>query len=58
MDKPFAITLDIRSSLANHPGTWRSERPVYADSLPPCTHACPVGEQVQAWLYAAEDAEA
>jgi 2-oxoacid:acceptor oxidoreductase delta subunit (pyruvate/2-ketoisovalerate family) len=55
MDKPFAITLDIKSSLANHTGTWRSERPVYFDGLPPCNHACPAGEQVQAWLYAAED---
>jgi NADPH-dependent glutamate synthase beta subunit-like oxidoreductase len=55
MDKPYAITLDVRSSLANHTGTWRSERPVYIDGLPPCNHACPAGEQVQAWLYAAED---
>jgi NADPH-dependent glutamate synthase beta subunit-like oxidoreductase len=55
MNKPFAITLDIRSSLANHTGAWRSERPVYVDGLPPCNHACPAGEQVQAWLYAAED---
>jgi NADPH-dependent glutamate synthase beta subunit-like oxidoreductase len=55
MDKPFAITLDVRSSLANHTGTWRSERPVYVDGLPPCSHACPAGEQVQAWLYSAED---
>ena len=55
MDKPFAITLDVKSSLANHTGTWRSERPVYADGLPPCNHACPAGEQIQAWLYTAED---
>ena len=41
MDKPFAITLDIRSSLANHTGTWRSERPVYVDGLPPCTARLP-----------------
>ncbi len=45
MDKPFAITLDVRTSLANHTGTWRSERPVYVDGLPPCNHACPAGEQ-------------
>jgi NADPH-dependent glutamate synthase beta subunit-like oxidoreductase len=57
MNKPFAITLDIRSSLANHTGAWRSERPVYIDGLPPCNHACPAGEQVQAWLYAAEDGD-
>jgi NADPH-dependent glutamate synthase beta subunit-like oxidoreductase len=55
MDKPFAITLDVKSSLANHTGTWRSERPVYVDGLPPCNHACPAGENIQAWLYAAED---
>jgi len=55
MDKPFAITLDVKSSLANHTGTWRSERPVYTDGLPPCNHACPAGEQIQAWLYTAED---
>ena len=55
MDKPFAITLDVRSSLANHTGSWRSERPVYVDGLPPCNHACPAGEQIQGWLYSAED---
>jgi NADPH-dependent glutamate synthase beta subunit-like oxidoreductase len=53
--KPFAITLDIKSSLANHTGAWRTERPVYVDRLPPCNTACPAGENVQAWLYAAED---
>jgi NADPH-dependent glutamate synthase beta subunit-like oxidoreductase len=55
MDKPFAITLGVRSSLANHTGTWRTERPVYVDGLPPCSDACPAGEQVQQWLYVAED---
>jgi hypothetical protein len=30
MQKPFAITLDVGfSSLANHTGSWRTERPVY-----------------------------
>jgi 2-oxoacid:acceptor oxidoreductase delta subunit (pyruvate/2-ketoisovalerate family) len=55
MQKPFAITLDVTTSLANHTGSWRSERPVYVDGLPPCTHACPAGEQVQTWLYSAEE---
>jgi 2-oxoacid:acceptor oxidoreductase delta subunit (pyruvate/2-ketoisovalerate family) len=55
MDKPFAVTLPIRSSLANHTGSWRTERPVYVDGLPPCSSACPAGEQVQQWLYQAED---
>lgn len=56
MDKPFAITLDVGSSLANKTGTWRTERPIYLDLLPPCNPACPAGENVQRWLYAAEEA--
>jgi len=55
MDKPFAITLDVGSSLANKTGSWRTERPVYVDLLPPCSNACPAGESVQQWLYHAED---
>jgi NADPH-dependent glutamate synthase beta subunit-like oxidoreductase len=57
MDKPFAITLDVGSSLANHTGSWRTERPVYVDRLPPCNDACPAGENCQAWLYAAEEGD-
>ena len=55
MKKPFAITLDVGSSLANKTGSWRTERPVYRDLLPPCNHACPAGENIQAWLYEAEE---
>src|SRR6059058_774276 len=54
MEKPFAITLDVGSSLANKTGSWRTERPVYVDRLPPCNNACPAGENIQQWLYDAE----
>lgn len=54
-EKPFAITLEVGSSLANKTGTWRTERPVYLNSLPPCNNACPAGENIQGWLYEAED---
>ena len=54
MDKPFAITLDRGSSLANKTGAWRTNRPLYVDRLPPCNHACPAGENIQGWLYHAE----
>ena len=57
MSKPFAITLDPGSSLANHTGTWRTSRPVYVDRLPPCNHACPAGENIQGWLNHAESGE-
>jgi len=52
--KPFAITLDPGSSLANHTGSWRTVRPVYVDRLPPCNDACPSGENIQGWLFHAE----
>jgi NADPH-dependent glutamate synthase beta subunit-like oxidoreductase len=55
MRKPFAITLDVGSSLANKTGSWRTERPVYVHRLPPCNNACPAGENVQEWLYLAEE---
>ena len=54
-EKPFAITLEVGSSLANKTGNWRTERPVYVDRLPPCNDACPAGENIQQWLYLAED---
>jgi NADPH-dependent glutamate synthase beta subunit-like oxidoreductase len=57
MKKPYAITLDVGSSRANHTGSWRTERAVYVDRLPPCNQACPAGENIQAWLYEAEEGE-
>ena len=57
MDKPFAITLDPGSSLANRTGSWRTNRPVYVDRLPPCNHACPAGENIQGWLFHAESGD-
>ena len=55
--KPFAITLDVGSSLLNKTGSWRTERPVYVDRLPPCNETCPAGENIQEWLYHAESGE-
>jgi 2-oxoacid:acceptor oxidoreductase delta subunit (pyruvate/2-ketoisovalerate family) len=57
MHKPFAITLDPGSSLANKTGTWRTERPVYVDRLPPCNAQCPAGEDIQGWLFHAESGD-
>jgi NADPH-dependent glutamate synthase beta subunit-like oxidoreductase len=35
-------------------GAVRTRRPVYVDLLPPCNHACPAGENIQAWLAHAQ----
>jgi NADPH-dependent glutamate synthase beta subunit-like oxidoreductase len=55
MDKPFAITLDVGTSRANKTGSWRTERAVYTNRMPPCNDACPAGENIQSWLYEAEE---
>ncbi len=57
MDKPFAITLDPGSSLANRTGSWRTTRPVYVNRLPPCNATCPAGENIQGWLFHAESGD-
>jgi len=54
---PFAITLDVGTSLTNETGSWRTQRPVYVDRLPPCNNTCPAGENIQAWLYLAEEGD-
>ena len=41
MKKPFAITLDVGTSLENRTGSWRTLRPTYVHKLPPCNHQCP-----------------
>jgi 2-oxoacid:acceptor oxidoreductase delta subunit (pyruvate/2-ketoisovalerate family) len=57
VDRPFAITLAPGSSRANHTGAWRTERPVYTQAMPPCNDACPAGENIQQWLYHAEEGD-
>ena len=57
MKHPYAITLDVGTSKANHTGSWRTKRPVYVDRLPPCNAACPAGEDIQGWLSLAEQGD-
>ncbi len=57
MKHPFAITLDVGTSKLNHTGSWRTQRPIYVDRLPPCNVACPAGEDIQGWLSHAEAGE-
>jgi NADPH-dependent glutamate synthase beta subunit-like oxidoreductase len=50
--------LTKRADLTRHArgtGALRTRRPVYVDFLPPCNHACPAGENIQAWLAHAQD---
>ena len=48
----FTRAIDLMAE----PGTGpvRERRPVYVDLMPPCNHACPAGENIQAWLAHAQ----
>ncbi len=48
------ITLppDLRKTTGT--GPVRLQQPVFVDSIPPCNHACPAGENIQAWLDKAQ----
>ncbi len=35
-------------------GPVRSRVPAWRPALPPCNHACPAGENIQAWLSLAQ----
>lgn len=55
--KPIRTDLTAPADLSGHEkgtGPLRSQIPVYMDSLPPCNHACPAGENIQAWLSLAQ----
>jgi len=42
---------------ASGTGPLRSRLPLYKDFLPPCNHACPAGENIQAWLSLAQNGQ-
>jgi NADPH-dependent glutamate synthase beta subunit-like oxidoreductase len=43
---------DLKQKLGT--GPVRLQQPVYIDSMPPCNHACPAGENIQGWLDKAQ----
>jgi len=48
--RPGDLTPEPGSREKRGAGPLRTRRPVYVDLLPPCNHACPAGENIQAWL--------
>jgi NADPH-dependent glutamate synthase beta subunit-like oxidoreductase len=43
---------DLR--LSSGTGPVRLQEPIYVNSIPPCNHACPAGENIQGWLDKAQ----
>ncbi len=52
LQKDFTPVIDLL--LKKGTGPVREQRPIYVDLMPPCNHACPAGENIQAWLDLAQ----
>lgn len=46
------------TSLNFKTGNWRNERPIHHHRAAPCHHACPAGEDAQAWLAPIQEGRA
>ncbi len=46
---PMAVS--TTSTLENHTGSWRFIRPRYQDGVAPCDAGCPVGIDIEGYLY-------
>ncbi|HTI36349.1 MAG TPA: hypothetical protein VL484_02220, partial [Vicinamibacterales bacterium] len=51
---PKDLTPVYKETIGKGAGSRRWQRPLYVDHLPPCNHACPAGENIQAWLALAQ----
>jgi formate dehydrogenase (NADP+) beta subunit len=47
-EQPFDLTVPPDLAHKRQTEPTRTQRPVYVDLLPPCNHACPAGEDIQA----------
>jgi NADPH-dependent glutamate synthase beta subunit-like oxidoreductase len=54
VSRPRDMTPVIDLTQGKGAGPVRYQRPIYVDLLPPCNHACPAGENIQAWLDLAQ----
>lgn len=54
MSKQLDMTPQPDLSQKTGTGPVRTRLPVWLPALPPCNHACPAGENIQAWLALAE----
>ncbi len=54
---PKDLTPVLQETVNRGLGPVRWQHPAWIDQMPPCNHACPAGENIQAWLALARDGE-
>ena len=52
--RPHDLTPVVDLTQDKGAGPFRTRRPSYVELKPPCNHACPAGENIQAWLALAQ----
>jgi formate dehydrogenase beta subunit len=51
---PKDLTPVMQATVRRGAGAMRWQHPAWVHHLPPCNHACPAGEDIQAWLAEAQ----
>jgi len=51
MDKlPLGLALDLSKVAPYKTGSWRTMKPLYIMQTPPCTHSCPINNDIRGFL--------
>jgi NADPH-dependent glutamate synthase beta subunit-like oxidoreductase len=49
---PLGLAVDLRTVVPYQTGSWRTLKPVYMMQTPPCTHQCPINNDIRGFLRA------
>jgi NADPH-dependent glutamate synthase beta subunit-like oxidoreductase len=56
MDKlPLGLALDLRQVVPYKTGSWRTMKPLNIMQTPPCTHSCPINNDIRGFLRVLAD---
>ncbi len=52
---PLGLALDLRNVVPYKTGSWRTLKPLYLMQTPPCSHGCPIGNDIRGFLRTLAD---
>ncbi len=52
---PLGLALDLRNVVPYKTGSWRTLKPLYLMQTPPCSHSCPIGNDIRGFLRTLAD---
>ena len=52
---PLGLALDLRNVVPYKTGSWRTLKPLYMMQTPPCSHSCPIGNDIRGFLRTLAD---